>query len=1065
MQPNSILRNRIVLHAALLAIVLMLAQSLAGQVATTYYVSTSGNDSNAGTMAAPWLTISHAANVATAGATVYVFGGVYTESVNFPNSGTSGSPITFQSYPGQTAVIDGTGVSVTGIQGLINIVNQSYITVSGFEIRNYTTSSASLSPCGVWITGSGTGVRILNNLVHNITTSSEKSGNAYGISAYGTSQTPITQLVISGNEVYNLKTGNSESVNVDGNVTYFQMTNNIVHDNDNIGIDAIGDEGVGPTGYDVASYGIISGNTVYNISGIKNTGEGSSYDADGIYCDGCAYVTIENNWVYNVDYGIEVSSENQVCQTNGTEWTGPNNTGTAAIGKSPCYAMDVTVRNNVISNSNACGYSIGGYAKASANGGHDQGGGSTFDAVFVNNTLYNNAKESGPTGETQIQNQVGSGQDNYFENNLIYAGTYNTWIYSFAATSATYPAPPATNNYDLYYSVAGYVKGTSIEWADVKNYNNFAAFQSTTGEDVNSLNVNPAFESLASTPANFDVTAASPAVNAGGTSLSCSIGWCDPNGSSPSSIYGATDFLGNPRMTSGAINIGAYQVTGIASNTLTVNLTSGTSTLQPGQSTILTATVSAIPGGGGAPSGTVNFMLGSTLLSTQTLLPTGVTTTSASLPLSASQLANGGNTLTAVYSGNTIATNCCTSANPPGGGTQVAIYPGATSSPITVTVAGSPGIYSPANNASLTGNSASFQWGAYPSATAYWLDVGKEQGGNEYYSSGSLSSSTASQNVSSLPSDGSTVWARWYYLLSGTWQSIDYSYTAFGGGASKGAITSPAPNSAFGSSSVTFSWTAGSGASAYWIDAGSTAGGHDYYSSGNLGNVLTENVIGLPTNGSTVYVTLYSLVSGSWLSNGYTYTAYSLAAAGGVLTTPNPGSTLTDSTVTFNWSAGSGSSAYWVDVGSATGGHDYYSSGNLGGALITTVSGLPTDGSTVYVTLYSLVGSTWSGNAYSYTALNATGGLATIQTPTPNTTLSGSAAAFTWSADANATAYWMDIGTGPNGNTIYSSGNLGAALTTSVYSLPADGSTIYVTLYSYVGGQWLSTSASYLSGP
>jgi hypothetical protein len=33
--------------------------------------------------------------------------------------------------------------------------------------------------------------------------------------------------------------------------------------------------------------------------------------------------------------------------TNGTEWPGPNNTGTAARGKFPCYGRYVTVRNNI----------------------------------------------------------------------------------------------------------------------------------------------------------------------------------------------------------------------------------------------------------------------------------------------------------------------------------------------------------------------------------------------------------------------------------------------------------------------------------------------------------------------------------------------------------------------------------------------------------------------------------------------------------------------------------------------------------------------------------------------
>jgi hypothetical protein len=72
--------------------------SLGAQTGATYYVSTSGSDNNPGTLAAPWLTIQKAANTATAGATVYVFGGVYTEIVSFPNSGTAKAPITFQSY-------------------------------------------------------------------------------------------------------------------------------------------------------------------------------------------------------------------------------------------------------------------------------------------------------------------------------------------------------------------------------------------------------------------------------------------------------------------------------------------------------------------------------------------------------------------------------------------------------------------------------------------------------------------------------------------------------------------------------------------------------------------------------------------------------------------------------------------------------------------------------------------------------------------------------------------------------------------------------------------------------
>ena len=85
------------------------------------------------------------------------------------------------------------------------------------------------------------------------------------------------------------------------------------------------------------------------------------------------------------------------------------------------------------------------------------------------------------------------------------------------------------------------------------------------------------------------------------------------------------------------------------------------------------------------------------------------------------------------------------------------------------------------------------------------------------------------------------------------------------------------------------------------------------------------------------------------------------------------------------------------------------------------------------------------------------------------------AAAQVWSAGSGSMlrrmsrlptrAYWLDVGSSPGGNNYYQSGNLGNVLATTVYSLPADGSEIYVTLYSLVGGQWFSNAYTYTSGP
>ena len=370
----------------------------------------------------------------------------------------------------------------------------------------------------------------------------------------------------------------------------------------------------------------------------------------------------------------------------------------------------------------------------------------------------------------------------------------------------------------------------------------------------------------------------------------------------------------------------------------------------------------------------------------------------------------------------------------------------------------------PTPGSTFTGTTVTFNWIAGAGSSAYWVDIGSTPFGNNYYQSGNLGN-VLTTTVNGLPNDGSTVYVTLWSLVGGNWLNNSYTYTASNNSSTKGVMQTPTPGSTLSGSSVTFTWSAGTGATAYWLDAGSTLGGNQYYQSGNLGNVLTTTASGLPTDGSTVYVTLWSLVGGQWVNNQYTYTAYSAGQATGMITTPTPGSTFAGPTVTFDWTAGTGSSAYWLDVGSTPGGNQYFQSGNLGNVLTVTVNNLPADGSTVYVTLYSLVGGQWIANAYTYTAFNSASGLGVMQTPTPGSTLSGNVATFTWSAGTGATAYWLDIGSVPGGNQYYQSGNLGNVLTTTVYSLPADGSQIYVTLYSYVGGQWLSNGYTYTSGP
>ena len=488
-------------------------KSASAQVAITavigiaFYVSTTGSDSNPGTLLAPWRTIQHASNSVLAGDTVFVRGGVYNESVNISVSGSAlAGSITFQTFPGEQAIVDGTGLvpSTSNPQGLFNITNQSYISIQGFEIRNYQTSNASATPAGIWVSGSGSNIKLLNNVIHNIVTTSETNGNAFGIAVYGTSApASLDSVTISGNQVYALRTGNSESVNVDGNVTNFVITNNIVHDNDNIGIDVIGFEGVSPDpAYDFARNGTVSGNTVYNISAINNPGEGNQYDANGIYVDGASQVVIERNLVHNVDIGIEMASEHAGHVTS-----------------------FVTARNNIVYSSNSVGITIGGYA--SNVGGTDH-------CTIVNNTLFQNDTKNTGSGEFQIQYYA---TNNMFKNNIVYASSSGLFINNYTSSEPD----PADVDYNLYYSSLSSSMANFL-WNGT-NHAGFSSYQTATGKDGHSQYVDPQFLSL--TIPNLQIQPTSPAVNAG-----VNLG---------SAIVGTLDFAGNPRIKGTTIDIGAYE--------------------------------------------------------------------------------------------------------------------------------------------------------------------------------------------------------------------------------------------------------------------------------------------------------------------------------------------------------------------------------------------------------------------------------------------------------------------------------------------------------------------------
>jgi hypothetical protein len=475
-------------------------------------VSTTGADSNPGTQTAPWRTVQHAADTVRAGSTVNVRGGVYEELVSIKASGNATDGyITFRSYPGETAVLDAEHFAPGGRSGILTIHDKSYVRIEGFEIRNFRTAEHRLTPLGISVMGAGSHLELLKNNVHHIEQNFNgrdapgRGGNGFGIAVYGTdAKIPISELVIDGNEVHHLKTGSSESLVVNGNVTNFHITHNVVHDNNNIGIDIIGFERTAPDpAVDQARDGVVSGNLVYNITSRGNPAYRNDESSDGIYVDGGTRILIEQNVIHDVDFGIELASEHQNRATS--------------------Y---VTARNNLIYHCHTAGVSIGGYAPER---------GRTDYSTVVNNTLYENDTSRTGSGEFQMQWNMAN---NIFENNIVHAGP--SCLITVNKSQFVTNQPPITIDHNLYYCASG---AKASAWKEFSaTVTGFDRDVQSTGNDRHSRFLDPHFVDAAAK--DFHLQSGSPALAAGTTD---------------GVPVGELDLEGSPRVTSGKVDIGCYQ--------------------------------------------------------------------------------------------------------------------------------------------------------------------------------------------------------------------------------------------------------------------------------------------------------------------------------------------------------------------------------------------------------------------------------------------------------------------------------------------------------------------------
>ncbi len=192
-------------------------------------------------------------------------------------------------------------------------------------------------------------IAVLNNRIFGL----NSDADAHAIAVYGTGAgdaDQISNVLIDGNQINDMRTGSSETIAVNGNVSRWQISNNTIERVNNIAIGLIGGEGTSPADnrsgrvlpgeFDAARNGFVEYNIVNDMTTLDNPAYASAHSwAGAIYVDGAHSLQINNNSVSNSEWAYDIGAEN--CVT----------------------AHDILLENNTASGSYYGDLILGGYAE------------------------------------------------------------------------------------------------------------------------------------------------------------------------------------------------------------------------------------------------------------------------------------------------------------------------------------------------------------------------------------------------------------------------------------------------------------------------------------------------------------------------------------------------------------------------------------------------------------------------------------------------------------------------------------------------------------------------------
>jgi hypothetical protein len=160
-----------------------------------------------------------------------------------------------------------------------------------------------------------------------------------------------------------------------------------------------------------------------------------------------------------------------------------------------------------------------------------------------------------------------------------------------------------------------------------------------------------------------------------------------------------------------------------------------------------------------------------------------------------------------------------------------------------------------------------FTWAAGLQPQDYWIWVG-----SCYHCSDLLDQDTQLQQsvAAYLPTDRRVIFATLFTESAGKWYWVDYQFVATNSLPQPARMISPV-NGATLSASQSFTWTPGGYVDEYFLWVGSCQDCNDILNESE--NQKLSRTVSLPTDGRTIYISLFSSIAGQWYWYDYQYRA------------------------------------------------------------------------------------------------------------------------------------------------------------------------------------------------